>query len=391
MELVVFALAVLSVWSASMLICVALVVGISLAVPIVSLAVLTVFVLVVTIALAVSISRLTVLTPWPAVGKRIILPSSFVGDARYMIKNYHDAMGICRCVGYPNLFVTFTCNPKWPEYVRFIKRRNLRPEDRQDMLSRIFHAKLDNLLREFRQGNIFGETKAIVYTVEFQKRGLPHAHILLFLSNIDSTCNGDVVDSIISAEIPDKDLDPEYYDAVPEYMMHGPCGLSNNNSPCMSNGKCTKHFPKKCTDKTTVDVEGYIVYRRRDDGRRIVKNGVDLDNRFVVPHNRYLLMKYRAHINVEWCNQSRSIKYLFKYVHKGNDRVTASFYRDADGDTSSGFVDEVKMYYDCRYISASEAAWRLFGYDIHFREPNIVRLGFHLERQQCDISMDGDN
>ncbi|KAL6541113.1 hypothetical protein OROMI_024996 [Orobanche minor] len=323
MELVVFALAVLSVWSALVLICVALVVGISLAVPIVSSAVLTVFVLVVTIALAVSISRSTVLTPWSAVGKRIILPSSFVGDARYMIKNYHDAMGICRCVGYPNLFVTFTCNPKWPEYVRFIKRRNLRPEDRPDILSRIFHAKLDNLLREFRHGNIFVETKA--------------------------------------AEIPDKDLDPEYYDVVSEYMMHGPCGLSNNNSPCISNGKCTKHFPKKCTDRTTVDVEGYIVYRCRDDGRRIVKNGVDLDNRFVVPHNRYLLMKYRAHINVEWCNQSRSIKYLFKYVHKGNDRVTASFYRDADGDTSSGFVDEVKMYYDCRYISASEAAWRLFG------------------------------
>jgi helitron helicase-like protein len=48
-------------------------------------------------------------------GKRIVMPSSFTGGARYMIQNYQDAMAICRWYGYPDLFITFTCNSRWPE------------------------------------------------------------------------------------------------------------------------------------------------------------------------------------------------------------------------------------------------------------------------------------
>ncbi|XP_073030747.1 uncharacterized protein [Primulina eburnea] len=54
-------------------------------------------------------------------GKRTILPSTFTGGARYMIQNYQDAMAICKWVGYPDLFMTFTCNTKWPEIVRFVE------------------------------------------------------------------------------------------------------------------------------------------------------------------------------------------------------------------------------------------------------------------------------
>lgn len=132
--------------------------------------------------------------------------------------------------------------------------------------------------------------------------------------------------------------------------------------------------------ETSVDEDGYPIYRRRDDGNNIEKNGVLLDNRFVVPYNPKLLLKYQAHINVEWCNQSRSIKYLFKYINKGHDRVAASIYKDGDGNEE--IVDEVKMYYDCRYISPCEAAWRIFGFDIHYRSPAVERLSFHLPGEQ---------
>src|SRR5436309_5010720 len=104
-----------------------------------------------------------------------------------------------------------------------------------------------------------------------------------------------------------------------------------------------------------------------------MKNGVPLDNRYVVPHNRYLLLKYGAHLNVEWCNQSRSIKYLFKYVNKGHDRVTASFYKSALDDHDGQNVDEINMYYDCRYISSCEAMWRIFGYEIQYKNPPVER------------------
>ncbi|XP_025669993.1 uncharacterized protein [Arachis hypogaea] len=106
---------------------------------------------------------------------------------------------------------------------------------------------------------------------------------------------------------------------------------------------------------------------------------------------RFLLLRYGAHINVEWCNQSRSIKYLFKYVNKGNDRVTATFYKTANGNAEEDEVDEVSMYYDCRYISPCEAAWRIFGYNIHYRDPSVIRLGFHLPNEQPVIFKDHEN
>ncbi|CAA0834185.1 Unknown protein, partial [Striga hermonthica] len=93
-------------------------------------------------------------------GKRIILPSTFTGGARNMIQNYQDAMAICRWAGYPDLFITFTCNPKWPEIVRHLEPKNLRPEDRPDIVCRVFRAKLKEMIRDFRQNQIFGKVIA---------------------------------------------------------------------------------------------------------------------------------------------------------------------------------------------------------------------------------------
>lgn len=58
------------------------------------------------------------------VGKRIILPSSFTGGAVYMTENYKDPMAICTWAGFPDIFLTMTCNPKWPEITRFAKNND---------------------------------------------------------------------------------------------------------------------------------------------------------------------------------------------------------------------------------------------------------------------------
>ena len=190
------------------------------------------------------------------------------------------------------------------------------------------------------------------------------------------------INKVICAEIPNKEEQPMLYDAVKNFMLHGPCGNANQKSPCMKNRRCSKFFPKKFVPSTIFDEDGYPVYRRRDTGKTIMKNGVDLDNRFVVPYNPHLLMKYQAHINIEFCNQSRSIKYLFKYINKGHDRVTAALYQDENNEEHGRQVDEIKMYYDCRYISPCEAAWRIFGFDIHYRFPPVEKLHYHLPGEQ---------
>ncbi|KAL8503158.1 hypothetical protein ACS0TY_022050 [Phlomoides rotata] len=162
-------------------------------------------------------------------GKRF-MPTSFTGGPRYMKQNFQDVMHICKWYSYPDLFITVTCNPKWPEISRFLHDKHLQSQDRPDILCRMFKMKLDALIHDLRENKIFGKVEAIIYTVEFQKRGLPHAHILLFLSSDNKIPTPTGVNRIISAEIPNKNLDIHLYDLVKEYMMHGPCGNAKRNS-----------------------------------------------------------------------------------------------------------------------------------------------------------------
>ncbi|KAM3235661.1 hypothetical protein P3L10_015698 [Capsicum annuum] len=217
-----------------------------------------------------------------------------------MLRNYQNVMAICKWAGYPDLFITFTCNPEWPEITRFVGRRGLNPKDRPDILSRILKIKLDHLIKNLKANQVFGKVKAVIYTIVFQKRELPHAHILFFLHESNKFPCASDIDRIISAEILDKVNDHHYYDAVKNMMMHGPCGSTSKFSPCIQNDKCTKYFPKKFVHTTTVDEEGYPIYRRRDNSRTTEKNSIHLDSRYVVPHNLKLLLTYGAHINVEW-------------------------------------------------------------------------------------------
>ncbi|XP_052620978.1 uncharacterized protein LOC111880446 [Lactuca sativa] len=142
------------------------------------------------------------------VGQRVILPSSFTGGARYMMQNYLDAMSLCKWFGYPDFFITFTCNPKWPEVKRFLHNTSLNPEDRPDILCRLFKIKLDALFKDIRENKIFGIVKGVVYTIEFQKRGLPHCHICLFMHANSKRPTVEYIDSIISVEIPNINEDP---------------------------------------------------------------------------------------------------------------------------------------------------------------------------------------
>jgi len=68
-------------------------------------------------------------------------------------------------------------------------------------------------------------------------------------------------------------------------------------------------------------------------------------------------MRYQAHVNTEYCNKSNSIKYLFKYVNKGPDRATMKIGNGTSNDEEKTNVDEIKNYYDCRYLSPCEAVW----------------------------------
>jgi len=108
-------------------------------------------------------------------------------------------MACCRVMGKPTLFVTMTTNPKWAEI-----QENLLPGqtaiNRPDIVSRVFALKLKQLLHDLDVGKFFGAIDAMVHVVEYQKRGLPHAHILLILKVDDKPRCADDYDAIVCAE-----------------------------------------------------------------------------------------------------------------------------------------------------------------------------------------------
>jgi len=190
------------------------------------------------------------------IGKRIILPSSFIGGPRHMHQLYQDAMSIIRAFGKPDLFITFTCNPKWNEITSALLK-NQTPSDRPDLCTRVFKNKLNALQYDLFHKNVLGKVISHIHVIEYQKRGLPHAHLLIILNEEDKPRTPDDYDIIVSAEIPDKNDFPRLYEIVSKNMMHGPCGNSFLKSPCMIMENVQKDIQKnfKQLQKTmTIDI-----------------------------------------------------------------------------------------------------------------------------------------
>ena len=221
-----------------------------------------------------------------------------------------------------------------------------------------------------------------MYSIKWQKRGLPHAHIHLWLQE---KIHPSQIDSIICAELPNPQLDPVLFEVIKSQMVHGPCGRFNPNSPCMDQGKSTKRFPRELLKDTQTGHHDYPLYRRRkpQDGGHIAKitkrvrgqsHEVEIDKKWIVPYSPLLSRAFNAHINMEFFKSVKSIKYVYKYIKQGSDMVV--FYlREQDH-------DEVRQYQTGRDISSNEAVWRILGFPIHERHPTIQHLAVHLENGQ---------
>ena len=384
--------------------------------------------------------------PDSPLGNRVILPATIYGSKRFWKACYQDGMAIVREFGKPDLFLTFTCNPKWPEI-----QESLRPGesavDRPDLVARVFNLKHQELRDDIIKKNVLGKHLAHVESLEFQKRGLPHVHMLIWLAPEDKPTTKEIIDSLVCCEIPAPANNKELFELVKTHMIHGPCGRLNRQSPCMTPPKpnsgqvgpqCSKDFPKSYRAETRCLPDFYPTYRRRsvEDGgvefnlqRRNGDNFI-ITNEWVVPYNPALLLKYKSHMNLEVVNNVLTVKYIFKYITKGQDHLNVAFsqqqqpspevsagpqaggvpepqaqaedapggcvdiLRANNGDTVPAWNvggganlnqrnhDEVKEYQDGRYLSSSEAMWKLFGFHIHWNSPNVYKLPLHLENDQ---------
>jgi hypothetical protein len=136
--------------------------------------------------------------------------------------------------------------------------------------------------------------------------------LLILADRVLAPCR---INTIVSAEFPDPVAQPELHAAVQQFMVHGPCDTRSHLN-CRSqsvDGECTRRFPKPLIETTRILHDGFPEYRRRGrfcgrDGDRVVTD------EWVVPHNPYLLARYRCHINCEVAGHVRSCKYIYKSV-----------------------------------------------------------------------------
>jgi hypothetical protein len=148
-------------------------------------------------------------------------------------------MALVRKFGKPDIFLTMTCNPNWEEIKNELKFGQT-PQHCPDLVVRVFRAKLEEMKQQLFEKDILGKVKAYTYVVEFQKRGLPHAHFLLIMTGKYKYTCPEQYDRIISAELPNKHKYPELYKLVVKHMMHGPCGALNRYCPCTKNRKSSR-------------------------------------------------------------------------------------------------------------------------------------------------------
>ncbi|XP_021721355.1 uncharacterized protein LOC110688911 [Chenopodium quinoa] len=311
------------------------------------------------------------------IGHGFILPPSFISGPRDMRRRYLDAMSLVQHYGKPDIFLTMTCNPSWPEITDELLHHE-EVQNRPDLIARVFHTKLAELKKDIVQKKLFGEVSAYVYVIEFQKRGLPHVHFLIILDSASKIRTSDQYDEHVCAEVPEQKTNAHLYEAVLKHMMHGPCGNDNPGNVCMGDGKCKNHYPRSFSETTSTGHNSYPIYRRHNDGKKYLVRRVRLDNRWVIPYNPYLLAKYDCHINVEVCSTIKAIKYLYKYIYKGHDRVV--FALSNPDNISIG--DEISSFQTARWILPPEAAWRIFRFPLNGIHPNVVSLQVHLPNMQ---------
>ncbi|XP_058799382.1 uncharacterized protein LOC131668913 [Phymastichus coffea] len=314
------------------------------------------------------------------VGKTVILPSSFIGSPRHMQQNYQDAMALVAKTGKLDIFLTMTCNPRWKEI-----QENLLPgqqaSDRPDIVARVFHLKKNRLLDVVIKNKFFGEVASYVYVIEFQKRGLPHMHLLITLKHSYKITTPEMVNKFISAQLPVKELDPILFDIVVKNMTHGPCG-----DWCKIKNKCSKKFPKDFQNETTLDENGYPNYQRKNDGiTHELPNGHVIDNRWIVPHCPELLKMFNCHINVEIVSSVRAVKYLYKYIYKGHDAATVTIGHENTASTNTINHDEATNFIETRYVGPVESCYRILSKTLQDKSHSVERLPVHLPNQQCVV------
>ena len=195
------------------------------------------------------------------------MPPSFKGSPRYYNECFLDAINISNSIDSPCMIATMTCNPQWKEVTENLEP-NESPFDCIDLLNRVFKMKLNSFVKDIFERHVLGFTVAKIVVIEFQQRGLPHAHILIIMDKNDRPITPDHFDKLFQATIPDPKKEPLLFKRVSDHHTHD-CGLKF----CLNdNGKCRYYFDQiEFCNYTSLYSNERVKWKRPNDGRYITK------------------------------------------------------------------------------------------------------------------------
>ncbi|CAG8726587.1 25174_t:CDS:10, partial [Cetraspora pellucida] len=183
-------------------------------------------------------------------------------------------------LGKPNLFITITCNPQWPEITNALLLGQT-SQDRPDLIACVFNLKLKTLFKVILKEEILGKIITYIYTIEFQKRGLPHVHCLFILDPAYKPNSIVNYDPIVSAEIPDANIDLYIFKTIKCSMMHDPY------------------------KKTVINNDSYPVYMQRDNDRT-----VEVRHDYATIELRRPANEHEQHVNIDEINLYLDAQYV---------------------------------------------------------------------------------
>jgi len=341
--------------------------------------------------------------------KANFLSDTHHGSRRHLRKLATNALVIVTARDTPHLFITFTCNKDWPEITsRLLK--GTEAFDNPALTAEVFHFKVQTLLHNLRTGKYFrddaSQSHSIhrvayhMYVVEYQHRGLPHAHIVCRLTNMPPKDQpeemlswiqrhirtvmpreGENVHCYASSmyslqarrEMVDKKMRHTCYPAKKTNSGDGEAAVEPSaHATCKDkNNICKKGFDHTVLNdnKPSFDAKGYPTYGR-----------LKLEDLNIVSYEMGMLMDANCHCNVEFCGSSYTCVYLYKYIFKGAKKEKLRL-KNADDLHDK---DELNLYLRARMISSMDAAWRVMGYHTYpATNPSVTLVKVKTPEQQA--------
>jgi hypothetical protein len=273
-----------------------------------------------------------------------VMPSNVPGSKEFWKHKWLDLVATTRALGKPDFFVTLTANDNWPEVHSIIGNdvRYFRPVE----MMRIFMKRFE-LIKPYITGekSVLGKVKDSWYRVEFQQRGAPHVHMIVWVDK--ETIPKDVVE----AQVPADNDDPELREKVLAYQVHRcvPSRCMRKKKPgtqrMVNLNTCKYGYPQPLRAEDGLDAEGMKYQYKR----------LKPEDTSIVSFNRWLLKMWGAHLNVVHVSQGEMLEaYLVKYISKCEP--TFGFSREINS--------EVQKYFNNRLISAPEAVMYMMGYHV---------------------------